>query len=74
MMNIYYVATRVRYVLVEAEDECNARVVGHSALHELHADLGRLGHEVPIEIRTVRLATTDEIDFMKWHNEMAVGN
>jgi len=59
-MSTYYVATRIRYVLVEADDENNARNIGDVALHEMHADLGkRLGHEVPFEIRSVRLATTN---------------
>jgi hypothetical protein len=38
-----------------------------------YADLReRLGREVPIEIHTVRPATTDEIDMTTWHNEMVV--
>jgi len=70
-MTTYYVATLARYVLVEAEDESAARVAGHAALYELCADLReRLGRDVPIEIRTIRAATTEEIDMMKWHHEM----
>ena len=30
----------------------------------------RLGRDVPINILTVREATTEEIELMKWHNEM----
>ncbi len=70
-MITFYVATLARYVLVDAADETAARVAGHAALHDLYADLReRLGRDVPIEIRTIRPATTDEIDMMKWHNQM----
>ena len=70
-MTTYFVATRARYVVVDAENEALARDRGQAALHELYADLReRLGREVPIEIYTVRPATTDEIDMRKWHNEM----
>lgn len=70
-MTTFYVATLARYVLVEADDEATARVAGHAALYDLYADLReRLGRDVPIEIRTIRPATTDEIDMMKWHHEM----
>ncbi|MBX3435742.1 MAG: hypothetical protein KF847_20685 [Pirellulales bacterium] len=70
-MTTYYVASLARYVLVEAEDAAAARVAGQAALHDLFADLReRLGRDVPIEIRTVRPATTDEIDLLKWHREM----
>jgi hypothetical protein len=53
-----YVATLARYVLVEAEDEAEACERGHSALSELNAT---------VEIRTVRLATPDEIELSTWH-------
>ena len=70
-MTSYFVSTRARYVVVEAENEAQARELGQIALHELYADLReRLGREVPIEIHTVRPATTDEIDMTKWHHEM----
>ncbi len=70
-MFAYYVATLARYVLVDAENEAAARELGHAALHELYADLReRWGKEVPIEIRTIRPATTDEIDMWKWHQQM----
>jgi len=70
-MTTYYVATLARYVLVDAENETHARELGHVALHELYADLrAKWGKEVPIEIRTIRHATSDEIDMMKWHHEM----
>jgi hypothetical protein len=60
-MTAYYVATRAKYVVVDAENEIQARERGQAALH---------GREVPIEIHTVRPATTDEIDMSKWHDEM----
>ena len=70
-MTTYYVATLARYVLVDADNEAAARELGHAALHELYTDLRqRWGKEVPIEIRTIREATTDEIDMWKWHQQM----
>lgn len=70
-MTTYFVATRARYVLVDAENEAQARDLGQLDLHDLYADLReRLGREVPIEIHTARPATTDEIELMKWHREM----
>jgi hypothetical protein len=70
-MTTYYVATLARYVLVDANDESQARELGQIALHELYADLRqRWGKDVPIEIRTIRAATSDEIDLMKWHQQM----
>jgi hypothetical protein len=70
-MTMYYVATLARYVLVDAENETQARKLGHAALQDLYADLReRLGKEVPINILTIRVATSDEIEMMKWHHEM----
>lgn len=70
-MTTYYVATLARYVLVDAENNTAARELGRAALHELYADLRqRWGKEAPIEIRTIRPATTDEIDIWKWHQQM----
>ena len=70
-MKTFLVATLARYVLVEAENETQARDLGQTALHELYADVReRLGRDVPINILTVRDATTGEIELMKWHNEM----
>jgi hypothetical protein len=67
-MNTYYVATLGRCALVEAADESAARVAGHAALYDLYADVReRQGHDVPIEIRTVRLATAEEVEDWKWH-------
>jgi hypothetical protein len=73
-MTTYYVATLARYVLVDAEDETQARELGRAALHDLYADLReRLGREVPIEIRTVREAAEDEIELLTWHHNMLKG-
>ena len=70
-MKMYYVATLARYALVEAESDDQARKVGYAALHALYADLReRLGKEVPIEIRTTREATTEEIELWNWHHQM----
>jgi hypothetical protein len=70
-MTTYFVATLARYVLVEADDETQARELGRVALHDLYADLRqRLGKEVPIEIHTVRAATEDEIELWNWHHNM----
>ena len=69
-MSTYYVATLARYVLVEAESPSQARELGHPALSELYS-AGRvtLGPELPLVVRTVRLASDDEIDTMRWHRE-----
>lgn len=70
-MTTYLVATLARYVLVDAETESEARRLGQPALYDMYADVReRLGKDVPIEIRTVRPATDDEIDLWKWHHEM----
>jgi hypothetical protein len=70
-MTTFFVATLARYVLVDAPYEAAARELGRPALYELYAETrARLGRDVPIEIQVVRPATTDEIDLMKWHNEM----
>ena len=69
-MTTWYVATLARYVLVDADDENEARAKGRAALYDLYADLReRLGREVPVEIRTVRPATDDEVQLWNWHHE-----
>ena len=67
-MTTYYVATLARYVLVEADNDADARERGRAALHDLYADDGRAG--AAINIRTVRPATDDEIELWRWHHEM----
>jgi hypothetical protein len=70
-MATYYVATLTKYVLVEAEDEPQARELGTVALQELFTELSsRLGRQVPIEIRTIRLATAEEIELGKFQAKM----
>ena len=69
-MNTYYVATLACYVLVDAENETQAREKGHAALRELYAELRQSNEEVPIEIRTVREADEDENEHWTWHQNM----
>ena len=70
-MTAYYVATLARYVVIDAENGVQARERGAAALHELYADVrARYGREVPIEIRVVRPATTDEIEMVRFHERM----
>jgi hypothetical protein len=66
-MTTYYVATLAAYVLVEAPNESDARERGYAALLDLYANDGRTG--ATIAIRTVRPATDDEIELMRWHQE-----
>ena len=62
-MTTFYVATLASYVLVEAADETQARELGHAALVQL------TGNTTP-SIRNIRLATNDEIELSRWHQEM----
>jgi len=62
-MTTYYVATLAKYVLVDAENEADARQRGHAALCEL------LGGQ-DVNVGTVRSATQDEIEFDLWHQQM----
>jgi hypothetical protein len=62
-MFTYYVATLANYVLVNAANETDARELGRAALVEL------TGNATP-NIRTIRLATDDEIELSRWHHEM----
>jgi uncharacterized protein DUF4314 len=71
---IYYVATLARYVLVEAENEWEARERGYAALYQQYEDVRRrFGCGMPVEIRTIRPATEDEIEHMRWHEEYVAG-
>ncbi|HMO84629.1 MAG TPA: hypothetical protein PKC18_06885 [Lacipirellulaceae bacterium] len=66
----YYVATLARYVLVDAANEDEARSLGQVALHDLYVDLReRHGADVPINILTVRPATSEEIELQRFHDE-----
>jgi hypothetical protein len=70
-MTTYYVATLANYVLVEAENEAQARELGQVALEKLYAEAGRqIGKNVPVNILVVRPAITDEIEFCRWGEEM----
>ena len=72
-MTTYYVATLARYVLVEADSPAQARELGHPALSELSvAESASLKPLIPPVIRTVRLASVDEIDTMRWHQATLV--
>lgn len=54
----------------KADNEAQARELGHAALEELHAVLRRrLDRNVPVNILVVRPATTDEIEFCRWGDE-----
>ena len=65
----YYVATLVRYVLVEAEDEAQARERGAAELEKLYAELRQRHPGMAVDIRTVRPATSDEIEICRWNEE-----
>jgi hypothetical protein len=70
-MTTYYVATLAKYVLVEAENEAQARELGRVALETLHSETGRLlGKDLPVNILVVRPATTDEVEFYRWGEEV----
>jgi hypothetical protein len=50
-MTTYYVATLAKYVLVEAENEKQARELGRLGLEKLHAEVGRrIGKDLPVNI------------------------
>ena len=58
-------------MLVDAEDETQPRRRGEPMLYDLYEDMRRrLGRDVPIDSRTVRPATNDEIDLRNWHHEI----
>lgn len=64
-MNIFYVATLARYVLVDATDQDAACDLGRFELRKLY------GHD-NFSIRRIRSAT-DEIEFMRWHELNVAG-
>jgi hypothetical protein len=63
------VATLACYVLVEAENEAQARERGKPALEVLYAELRQRHPHLQLDIRTVRPATADEIEFCRWNDE-----
>lgn len=58
-----YAATLSKYVLVDAANERDAERLGQVELRKLY-DVS-----TQVQIRTVRPATPDEIDFWDWHLE-----
>jgi hypothetical protein len=70
-MATFYVATRAVYVLVDAANEDEARELGRPALAALFRET--LGRHVPFEVHTVRPASGDKIELMRWHNQMLAG-
>ena len=69
-MKTYYVATLAHYVLVEAENESQARAQGLIALRDLYAERPeKPSRDMQIDIRTVRLATPEEIELCTWHDQ-----
>jgi hypothetical protein len=67
---MFYVATLARFVLVEAENEAQARERGAAALEELYVELRRqFDAEMPVYILTVRPAVSDEVEFSRWNEE-----
>ena len=66
-MTLFYVATMARYALVEAANEHEARDAGPGALKAACPDL-RDRPDAHLVIRTVRPATSDEIEFWHQHN------
>lgn len=68
---MFYVATRARYVLVDAVDEAEARRLALPALQKLYAAVSAtIGRYLPIEIHVVRHATDDEVELWRWHQEL----
>ena len=68
----YFVATRFRYVLVDAVDEAEARELAREPIYELYADQRARSRDFPEnrEIHTVRPATESEIELDRWDREM----
>lgn len=62
-MTTYLIGARARYVLLDAENEAEARTRGEICLRDLYSQIGL--QNVPIEVQTVRPATSDEIRFWR---------
>jgi hypothetical protein len=62
----FYVATRTRYVLIDAKTESEARREGRVKLQWLYTEEG-LPNASTIEIQTLRAATSDEIELWNSH-------
>lgn len=71
-MDMYYVASRIRYAIVPAIDEATAWIAGHEVLHKLHMELlEHSGRDVPVEIEVIRLAAVEEVANWEWHDKTA---
>ena len=64
----FYVATRTRYVLIDAESETEARTEGKVKLQWLYTEEG-LPNASSIDIHVIRIATDDEIELWNSHCE-----
>jgi hypothetical protein len=62
----FYVATRTRYILIDADIEQEARNEGRVKLQWLHTEEG-LPNATSIEIHTIRTATDGEIELWNSH-------
>lgn len=60
---MFYVASLSKYALVDAANERDAERLGQTALQKLY-DV-----TTPVQIRTVRPATPDEVEFWNRHLE-----
>ncbi len=60
---MFYVAKLSKYVLIDATDEREAERLGQAELQKL-SDV-----TTQVQIRKVRPATPDEVDFGNWHLE-----
>jgi hypothetical protein len=61
-MTTFYVATLSRYVLVDAANEDEARILAKPGLEALRPG-------APVDIRTIRPATDEEIADARFHAE-----
>ena len=74
-MDTYYVASPIRHTFVLAENEADAWIAGHEALHRIHTELlDQTGEEIPVEINHVRLATLEEVASWVNPNESPIQN
>jgi len=74
-MDTYYVASPIRHAFVSAENEADAWIAGHEALHRIHTELlDQTGEEIPVEINHVRLATLEEVASWVNPNESSIQN
>jgi hypothetical protein len=67
----YYVATRSRYIVVEAANESDARRIALPDLQRLQAEVSApIGRDLPTVIHVVRPATDDEIEMDRWSRDL----